>query len=349
MKKLPFILLPLLIACHTATVTPAPVAPTYDFAAVDQLVTANIGLYNNNVMVLVSQNGQIIYRKNIVFDETTSRSIASASKWLSGAVIMTLVDEQKVALNDTLGKFLPIFTKYRKGGITIRQLFSHTSGFPGDSPQGYENSRLLSLAQAVDSLAVYTKLINPPGTAFYYGGVGMHIAGRVAEVVSGKSWQALFNEKIGTPCALVATYNPGNPTNPLIGGGVVTSARSYLNFLEMLVNNGLYNGKRVLSEAAVKTLVTDQTNAATIQYTPYPANPYSPYKTAPVRYGIGNWLDVVDGSGTVIESSSPGAFGTHPWINYKTKTAGIIFTMADFKTSQPASLQIREAIRGIVN
>ncbi|MBO0936735.1 beta-lactamase family protein [Fibrella sp. HMF5335] len=349
MKKLAVALLLLLIACRQTATTPTPAPPVaYNFKAVDQLVTDNIGLYNNSVAVLVSQSGQVIYKKNVVFDENTSRNIASALKWLSGAVIMALVDEQKLALTDTLGRFLPIFTKYKKGNITIRQLFSHTSGFPGDSPQGYENSRTLSLAQAVDSLAVYTKLINAPGTTFYYGGVGMQIAGRVAEVVSGKAWQTLFNEKIGTPCELQATYNPGNPGNPLIGGGVVTSARSYLNFLEMLTNSGLYNGKRVLSEAAVKTLITDQTNNATIQYTPYPANLYSPYKTAPVRYGIGNWLDVVDGSGAVVESSSPGAFGTHPWINYKTKTAGIIFTFADFKTTQPASLQIREAIRSIV-
>ena len=349
MKKLPIGLLLLLTACRQTAITPTPVTPvSYDFKAVDQLVMDNIGLYNNNVAVLVSQNGQVIYKKNVVFDENSSRNIASASKWLSGAVIMSLVDAQKIALTDTLGKFLPIFSKYWKGHITIRQLFSHTSGFPGDSPQGYENSGLLNLAQAVDAMAVYTKLINPPGTTFYYGGLGMQIAGRVAEVVSGKSWQALFDEKIGTPCGLVATYSPLNPGNPLIAGGVVTSARSYLNFLEMLANNGLYNSKQVLSEAAVKTLITDQTNNAAIQYTPYPANLYSPYKNAPVRYGIGNWLDVVDAAGTVIESSSPGAFGTHPWINYKTKTTGIIFTLADFRTSQPASLQIREAIRGIV-
>lgn len=349
MNKLLIVLLLLLVACRPTTNTPTPVVPVpYDFTTVDQLVTSNIGLYNNNVAVLVSQNGKVVYEKNVAFDQNTSRNIASASKWLSGAVIMALVDEQKIALTDTLGRFLPIFTKYKKGGITIRQLFSHTSGFPGDSPQGYENSKALNLAQAVDSLAVYTKLINAPGTTFYYGGVGMQIAGRVAEVVSGKAWQTLFNEKIGTPCGLAATYSPLNPGNPLIAGGVVTSARSYLNFLEMLANNGAFNGKQILSTAAVKTLITDQTNAAVIQYTPYPANLYSPYKNAPVRYGIGNWLDVVDAAGTVIESSSPGAFGTHPWVNYKTKTSGVIFTLADFKTSQPASLQIREAIRGII-
>ncbi len=349
MNKLLTALLLLLVACRPTTNTPTPVAPVaYDFKAVDQLVADNIGLYNNNVAVLVSQNGKAIYEKNVAFDQNTSRNIASASKWLSGAVIMALVDERKLALTDTLGRFLPIFTKYRKGGITIRQLFSHTSGFPGDSPQSYENSRSLTLAQATDSMAVYTRLINAPGTTFYYGGVGMQIAGRVAEVVSGKSWQTLFNEKIGTPCGLVATYSPLNLGNPLIAGGVVTSARSYLNFLEMLAYNGFYNEKQVLSEVAVKTLISDQTNNAIIQYTPYPANPYSVYKNAPVRYGIGNWLDVVDASGTVIESSSPGAFGTHPWVNYKTRTAGIIFTLADLKASQPASLQIREAIRGIV-
>jgi CubicO group peptidase (beta-lactamase class C family) len=337
------------LACKRTAVPDTPEPTAYDFSAVDKLITSNLALYDNNVAVLVSQNGKVLYQKNAGLDANTQRSIASASKWLSGAVIMALVDERKLSLTDTLGKFLPIFSRYRKGKITIRQLFSHTSGFPGDSPQGYENSRSLTLAQAVDSLAVRTQLISTPGTSFYYGGVGMHIAGRVAEVVSGKAWQTLFNEKIGTPCQLQAQYSPLNTANPLIAGGVYMSGRGYLNFLDMIANKGQFNGKQVLSEAAITALTTDQTNNATIQYTPYTANPYSEFKTSPVRYGIGTWRDVVNpATGIALEISSPGAFGTHPWVNFQTKTAGIVFTSADFKTTQPASLQIREAVRRVV-
>ncbi|MGM9511901.1 serine hydrolase domain-containing protein [Larkinella sp. GY13] len=335
------------LACNDA-VTPNTPPKTYDFSAVDKYLEENLGVYQDSVLVLVSQNGQVIYQKEVNLTTKTNRLIASASKWLSGAVIMALVDEKKLALTDTVGKFLPIFTKYGKGNITIRQLFSHTAGFPGDSPEKFEYRRDLTLAQAVDSLAVYTKLTNPPGKAFNYGSASMHVAGRIAELVSGQSWQVLFNEKVAIPCGMQATYLLTSLKNPLIAGGARTSARDYLNFLEMINQKGVFKGKRVLSEQAITEMLSDQTAGATIQGTPYPTNPYSPHPTVGVRYGIGNWRDVVDASGKALETSSPGLFGAHPWQDSKNNVTGIIFTRTTTRQSATASLKIREMIRAIV-
>lgn len=48
-------------------------------------------------------------------------AIASCSKWLSAALIMTFVDEGKLSLEDSVGKFLPIMTANGKGNIEIWQ------------------------------------------------------------------------------------------------------------------------------------------------------------------------------------------------------------------------------------
>ncbi|WP_440132909.1 serine hydrolase domain-containing protein [Chitinophaga sancti] len=321
----------------------------YDFSAVDKFIEDHATVYDDGVAVLVTQNGKVIYKKELDLKVDDKRLIASCSKWLSGAVIMSLVDEGKLSLTDTVGKFLPIFTQYHKGNITIRQLFSHTSGFPGNSPRHYESSGFMTLESAVDSIAVFTDLINPPGTKFNYGGVSMQVAGRIAEIVSGKSWQALFNEKIGKPCDMNANYVIMSFRNPMIAGGVRTSATDYVHFLEMIVNKGVYKGQRVLSEAAIATMLQDQTNGAVIENTPYPRNPFSPQPEKPVRYGIGNWIDVVNPDGTILETSSPGAFGTHPWQDEVHHVAGIIFTRTELKKSALVSLQIRKMIRDILN
>ena len=314
----------------------------YDFSAVDKYLEQNAAVYDDNVVVLVSQHGQLIYKKEIGLHANDRRVIASASKWLSGAVIMSLVDEGKLSLTDTVGKFLPLFTKYHKGNITIRQLFSHTSGFPGDSPQRYEYSRELTMEQAVDSIAVYTAMIHAPGSTFNYGGVSMQIAGRIAEVVSGKSWQDLFNERIARPCDMTANYLLMSFKNPLIAGGVRTSATDYLHFLEMIVGKGMYHSKRVLSEKALSEMLKDQTAGAVIEDSPYPSDKLT-------RYGIGNWIDGVSASGEVIETSSPGAFGTHPWQDEKNGIAAIIFTRSDPKKTNAVSLHVRTMIRTIVS
>lgn len=343
---LTYVCIIVLFSCCMDAVT--PIDSPYNFSTVDTFVKNNLSVYKDNVVVLVSQNGQLIYKKEINLTMNDKRVIASASKWLSGAVILTLVDEGKLSLNDTVGRFLPLFTQCHKGNITIRQLFSHTSGFPGDSPEKYEYRNDLTLAQAVDSLAIHTALTHPPGTTFNYGSASMHVAGRIAEIVTGKSWQTLFNEKIASPCSMQAQYILANPKNPLIAGGVRTSARDYLNFLEMIVNKGIFRNKRVLSENAIAEMQKDQTNGAAIENTPYPTNPTSGQPSASVRYGIGNWLDIVDMSGRIQETSSPGLFGTHPWQDPKHKLAGIIFTRTEHKISNAASMQIRAMIRNIV-
>lgn len=346
MKQLVLSAIVLVIISFLSCQTNDPSPDTYNFSSVDAFIEENASAYANQIVVLVSQNGKIIYKKEHNLTTKDARAIASATKWLSGAVIMSLVDDGRISLNDTIGKYLPIFTKHRKGNISIRQLFSHTSGFPGDSPEAYEYNTSLSLAEAVDSFAVHTAMIHKPGTVFNYGSIGMHIAGRIAEIVSGKSWQILFNEKIATPCNMSVTYLPLR--NPIIAGGGFTSAEDYLHFLEMIADKGLYQSKRVLSAVAIDEMIKDQTNNARIEGTPYPANPYSSYQNSNIRYGIGNWLDVVDDKGKVLESSSPGLFGTHPWQDSKNHLAGIIFTKTDPKISNMISLQIREKIRNIV-
>jgi len=52
---------------------------------------------------------------------STRLNIASCSKWYSAALVMTFVDEGKLKLSDTVGKFLPVLSQHGKGGITISQ------------------------------------------------------------------------------------------------------------------------------------------------------------------------------------------------------------------------------------
>lgn len=346
----------ILFSCSSKDNPKPPVGSTgkYDFSSVDKFLMDNLGVYNNHVAILVAQNGQVIYRQQINMGTNTNLIIASASKWLSASVIMSLVDEHKLSLDDQVGKYLPIFNQYQKGNITIRQLFSLTAGFPADVTEDDfktkpEYNKNLTLAQAVDSIAVHAPLINAPGTAFNYCSTSMQIGGRIAEVVSGMSWQALFDQKIGGPCHMSAQYLQTTTQNPLMAGGAHTTAQDYLNFLEMMVNKGNFNDTQVLSPDAVNTMELDQTNNAVIQTSPYLSNPYSPFPTSPVRYGIGNWRDVVDNTGTAIETSSPGLFGVHPWQDSKHQIAGIIFTRTEPKKSTTVSLQIRQMIRDIVD
>jgi CubicO group peptidase (beta-lactamase class C family) len=141
---------------------------------------------------------------------------------------------------------------------------------------------LPSLAAFADTLAALP-LVYQPGTKWSYS-VGLDLMGRVIEVVSGQPFDRFVSERILGPCGmsesgfavaaadrarLTSNYGVMNgvlipldpaamsifldpPPYPFGGAGLVSSARDYDRFLQMLVGYGAIGGKRVMSERAVR-------------------------------------------------------------------------------------------------
>ncbi len=130
----------------------------------------------------------------------TKIPIASCSKWLSAALIMTFVDEGKLNLTDTVGKFLPVLSQHGKGNITISECLSHLTGI--DAPSIKESRGKMkdinTMDEAIEKIAVMP-MEGEPGTVFHYSNAGLQIAAAVIEKISGKSFQTLFAERIAQP------------------------------------------------------------------------------------------------------------------------------------------------------
>ncbi|AKQ46176.1 hypothetical protein TH63_11935 [Rufibacter radiotolerans] len=329
----------------------AKAQPAYDFKQVDRLLEQKLpqlkGQGGGYALVMV-KDGKMIYDKSFgQFTADRPVPIASATKWLSGAVIMSLVDAGQLKLEDKVADYLPGFTG-EKANITIRQLFSHTSGLPGeglDSP--VLNQRQVPFDTLVAQIAAM-KLVAKPGTELHYGGLSMQVAGRIAEKVSGMAWEELFQQKIGQPLGMRrTTFGRTSPLrNPRIAGGAVSTANDYMKFLQMLLNKGHYQGKRVLSEKAVQTLLQDQTRQAKVVESPFTKfMPLLKDKTE-VRYGIGVWRERVHPkTGQVLEAVSPGAFGFTPWIDVENNLAGVFSTRSAFVKVMPVYLQVKGLVK----
>lgn len=266
--------------------------------------------------LLVYKDGRVIHEKFFgAYNETTQVPIASASKWLAAAVILSLVDEGKLDLDAPVAKYLPVFTG-KKGSITVRQMFSHTSGladFPGEWNYG------ITVAEYAERMAKEGVLKADPGTEVRYGSAGMQVGGRVAEVVSGKGWNQLFLERIAGPCDMPNTVfaRTERNRNPMLAGGAFSTLRDYGHFLEMILNKGVYRGRRVLSEKAVREMQRDQTGKLPLVVA---SNDRLGRKS---HYGLGEWLDEQDAKGRAVQVSSPGAFGFRPWINHPRRLFGV--------------------------
>lgn len=326
-------------------------AQPYDFSQIDNLLESNLDdIYADKVVCMVKKDGELIYYKALGgYDSTSNALIASVSKSLSAAVLMSLDEDGILSLDDSIGQYLPLFTQTGKGHPTLRQCFSHTAGFPANSD--FESAIAASnLAAASDSIALNTSLLYQPGNAFLYGGVSMHVAGRVAEVASGQPWWQLFSQRLVQPLGLQSTFFT-SLLNPRIAGGIISNPSDLMKFAEMLLHEGSYNGVQVLSPASVETMWNDQTNHALQLYSPYPSNPVynNPYDASTIYYGIGTWLDVFNPQTDFQEQiSGAGAFGSLFWVDRCRGISGLIFTSTEQQISTPITHQIVDVVRAAI-
>ncbi|MEO6721290.1 MAG: serine hydrolase domain-containing protein [Ferruginibacter sp.] len=292
----------------------------YNFNDLDKLLTANSKALGNDVVALVYKDGKIIYQKESgEFTAKSKAPIASCSKWLTAALVMTFVDEGKLSLDDRVSTFLPIFEQYGKSYITIRQCLSHQTGIADNQKviaKILDRRKFESLEEEVNSFAK-KEIADNPGTSFSYGNIGLNIAGRVLEVVSKKRFDLLAKQRLFTPLNMKnSSFTPEDFTvNP--SGGATSTAVDYMNFLTMLLDKGMFAGKRILSEVSVAQMESIQTGKVPKKYVPKVAEGY--------EYGLGEWIEETDAKGNSVVVSSPGLFGTWPYIDNCRKYACIFF------------------------
>jgi CubicO group peptidase (beta-lactamase class C family) len=278
------------------------------------------------VTLLVFRRDRLLYRINAgrISDDTVL-PVASASKWMVAALVMRLVDAGRLSLDAPIGDSLPEFTG-AAARITLRQILSFTSGQGSieDSQDLWQDPHI-SLRESARLLAAIP-LMDPPGTAFRYGGPAMQIAGALVEQATGKSWSSAFDEWIGGPLGLTHTFwihplwpslPPEDVHNPILQGGVVTTAADYGRFLAMVANDGVFQGHRILSHAAVDAMERVQTGDAKMAFVPG--------GRTDLRYALGNWCEREDSAGLCTIVSSPGILGTYPWIDRRNGIYGVFF------------------------
>ncbi|MBL9191314.1 MAG: beta-lactamase family protein [Opitutaceae bacterium] len=323
--------------------------PAYDFTpltAVVQEASAALDLRGASLRVLI--DGQPVYERFFgTYTANTLVPIASASKTLSAAVLMALVDDGSLSLDDKVSKYIPSFNKPGYADITLRQCFSHTSGLPGSEENDALSNSSITLAQSADLIA-QIPLIGPPGGQFAYGGLSMQVAGRCVEVATGKSWDQVFQEKITGPLGLtrvdfttVALLPPYRTnSNPRIAGGARCNLGDYATFAQMLVNRGIHNGRRVLTEASVREMQRDHVAGLPVINSP---------AFGPTRYGLGTWIDLIDANGQTLQASAAGAFGFTSWIDPSRRIAAAFLVLDQGPVVRPYVTRMQAALRAIVD
>jgi CubicO group peptidase (beta-lactamase class C family) len=259
--------------------------------AVDAFLVTNQKLFGSDVIAMAYKDGKLVYKKELEkeigdFNGRIQVPAGVASQWLVAAAVMAYVDEGKISLDDKVSKYIPIFAKYMKTYITIRNCLSFTTGIRADPPGALkllQKSKYPDLETEVDAFASKREIETNPGTEMYFSQIGPDIAARVLEVITKKTFDRVVQDKILRPCKMRATsFTNDNGVTSNAADGAITTANDYINFLAMILNKGTFEGKKVLSEKSVAELET-------IQFPRLPVK-YMPKEAAGLKTGLGCWL-----------------------------------------------------------
>jgi CubicO group peptidase (beta-lactamase class C family) len=286
-------------------------------SAFDTFLNTNAGAYGEKMMIFVGKANREYRYKKISNDYDDYIGIASGSKYLAAATIMTLVDEGKLDLDTPLSVYLPwiaAYTGYKD--FTVRQILAHRTGMVADTLfDDAQNMGLEAVTKAiVNAHPFLTGASYPPR----YSSSSYKFAARAAEAVSGRKWEELFHERIAQKCDMKNTFFSRFGDNPDVGKGAASSLNDFAHFMEMLCNDGTYNGTKVLSAKSVREMETLQAGST--------------------EYGLGCWVFP-----EVSEVAAQGALGLRAWINRKVNCYGVIFTIQS--NSYAISQQFKELVR----
>ena len=253
------------------------------------------------VSLLIAKDGKVLYNKAFGFytydidsKPITTKTIfdlASVSKVMGTTfAAMKLVDEKKLNLEDYVVKYLPEFGKNGKDKIKIKNLLLHNSGLP---PFKLFYKMCSNSNEILDSI-YNCEVLFQPGDSTVYSDIGMITLGKVIEKISNMSLDKFLTEYFYKPLGLMNTfYNPNERIKQLcapteldnywrmklvqgsvhdenayaLGGvaghaGLFSTTEDLAVLVQLLINKGIYGGKRYLSEEVINKFLTPENRSS---------------------------------------------------------------------------------------
>ncbi|MBP7937086.1 MAG: DUF1343 domain-containing protein [Phycisphaerae bacterium] len=241
-------------------------------------------------VLLVGRGSQVVYRKayghkavkpeKVVMTPDTVFDMASVSKPVGCATsIMLLIERGQLNLSDRVSRYFPDFAANGKRDVTVEQLLLHRGGLvPDNSLNDYRGTPAESLAKIFALKTIYD-----PGSGFDYTDVGYIMLGELVKVVDGRSLDQFARQELFEPLGMKDTgYMPSNELKPrcapteqrdghwmigevhdprayALGGfaghaGLFSTADDMARYCRMMLSGGTLDGKRILSELAVREM-----------------------------------------------------------------------------------------------
>ena len=176
---------------------------------IDDYLTKLVKEKNFSGGLLIIKDGMKIFSKGygwanqehkISFTPTTLGSMGSITKAFTAAAILKLVEQNKVAVDDSILKYFPNVPE-DKANITIHQLLTHSSGFHEFLKEDGGDFEIIKTEDFLKR-AFAEPLSFTPGERAVYTNVGMSILGILIEQVSGMDYETYLKKNLFEPIGI---------------------------------------------------------------------------------------------------------------------------------------------------
>lgn len=130
----------------------------------------------------------------------------SVSKWIAAVVVMKLVEQDALALDVPVTRYLPDYRRDTGARLTLRHLLSHSSGVPNDVQAARKSDPRVAF-ESLDQMAAVRRYASgdlhfAPGTDWDYSHANWLIVKAIVERVSGRRYREYVSAVIVEPLGL---------------------------------------------------------------------------------------------------------------------------------------------------
>ncbi len=249
----------------------------------------------------VVKDGVMVYRKEVGYHDydklkpvkdSDVYDLASITKVVSTTTaVMKLIDENKLALDDEIWKFIPEFDTDEKRQITIRDMLLHQSGLPPFRVYVDSLKDRASIIRAIKN----EPLTYETGTDYVYSDLGMILLAEIVSLVADRGIDGYMRKEFYYPMGMYGAYfNPRKVSRWYVNrippteidtvymrglvqanvhderayfldgvaghAGLFATADDLAKYSTMLLNGGVYSGKRYLSSEIIEEFTTKQSD-----------------------------------------------------------------------------------------
>jgi CubicO group peptidase (beta-lactamase class C family) len=299
----------------------------------------------------IAKDGQVLYSRTIGYSQINGTEkkpltaasrfrIGSITKMFTAAMILQLVEEGKLKLTDTLGKFFPQVPNAQK--ITIVQILWHRSGIPNVKRDQHAQENVNTIPITKDEMLAMIAKATPdfePDTKHSYSNSGYQLLGLILEKVTGKPYGEALRERITAKIGLADTY--------LATGNIDVNkneALTYMNFGEGWKQGPETHPSILFSAGAIVSTPNDLAKFIQALFDGKIVSKASLGQMKMIRDGEGSGMEPFTFAGKTFYGHTGGADNYGAWLSYEPEEK-----LAVAYTTNAKVYPVGNIVRGVID